>query len=192
MSCSLSYTVIPWPNASGSAAGAASLSPEQLSLQSQSEILELPRRRRRSRYSPAESPQKRILLGRYPPLLHSRADSSRCKSAEQQRLSKCRQSLQLQLQRCARLALPAQEGCLRRRCSSVRPSRLTRDEHNLSPAGDHDLGKPMRQAWEKVIRIDVFFRHKSIAVQLRHRPNGKERLAPSYLAEVAAVSHPAL
>src|SRR5262249_24040160 len=54
------------------------------------------------------------------------------------------------------------------------PSRLSRDEHHLFPASNHDLGKPMRQAREKTIRIDVFLRHKSLAVESRRRPNEKE------------------
>src|SRR6266480_7792682 len=69
------------------------LSPTPLSLQSLSEILELPGPRRRSRYSQADSAKKRILLKQYPPRLRSRPDSPRCKSAEQLCLLKCRQPL---------------------------------------------------------------------------------------------------
>src|SRR5215471_4739609 len=56
----------------------ALLSPTPLSLQSRSEILELPGPGRRSRYLPADSPEKRILAKPSPPLLPSRLDSSRC------------------------------------------------------------------------------------------------------------------
>src|SRR6266436_2086607 len=97
------------------------LSPTPLSLQSLSEILELPAPRRRSRYLPADSPEKRILLKQYPPLFRSRPDSPRRKSAEQQRLLTCHQPLPSLFQDYGTLALPAQERCLRRRCSSVRP-----------------------------------------------------------------------
>jgi len=47
------------------------------------------------------------------------------------------------------------------------PSRLSGDEHHLSPTGNHDLGKSIRQAREKTIGIDVFLRHKSMAVESR-------------------------
>src|SRR5438552_13735086 len=94
------------------------LSPTPLSLRFLSEILELPGPRRRSRYLPADS-EKRILLKQYPPLFRSRPDSPRRKSAEQQRLLTCRQPLPSPFQGYGMPALPAQERCLRRRCSSV-------------------------------------------------------------------------
>src|SRR5258708_15182785 len=102
------------------------LSPTPLSLQSLSEILELPGSRRRSRYLPADSAKKRILLKRYPPLFLSRPDSPRRKSAEQQRLLTFRLPLPSPFQGYGMLALPAQERCPRRRCSSVRPKPFVR------------------------------------------------------------------
>jgi len=66
-------------------------------------------------------PEKRILSKQCPPLFRSRLDSPRRKSAEQQRLLTCRQPLPSLFQGYGMLALPAQERCLHRRCSSVRP-----------------------------------------------------------------------
>src|SRR5258705_10736991 len=43
------------------------------------------------------------------------------------------------------------------------PGRLSRDEHHLSAGRNHHLGKPMRQAREQTIRVNVFFWHKSLA-----------------------------
>src|SRR6266581_4368516 len=97
------------------------LSPTRLSLRFLSEILDLPEPRRRSRYLPADSPEKRILLKQYPPLFRSLPDSRRRKSAEQQRLLTCPQPLPSPFQGYGTPALPAQERCLRRRCSSAGP-----------------------------------------------------------------------
>src|SRR5437764_1059157 len=97
------------------------LSPTPLSLRFLSEILDLPEPRHRSMYSSADSAAKRILLKRYPPLFRSRLDNPRRRSAEPQCLLTCRQLLPSPFRRYRMLALPAQERCLVRRCSSVRP-----------------------------------------------------------------------
>src|SRR5215211_255553 len=86
-----SYTLMHAINCvRGSDSLGASLSPTPLSLRFQSEILELPAPRRRSRYLTADSPRKRILLKQCPPLFRSRPDSPRRKSAGQQCLLTCR------------------------------------------------------------------------------------------------------
>src|SRR5215475_12385988 len=96
------------------------ISPRQLSLRSRSEILDLPKPRRRSKYLPADS-QKRTLLKRFPPLFRTRVDSPGRKSAERQRLSTCRQPPPSPFQGYEMLAWLAQERCLRQQCSFVCP-----------------------------------------------------------------------
>src|SRR4029077_8802258 len=100
---------------------AQKLSPRPLSLRFLSEILDLPGRRRRSRYLPADSPEKRILLKQCPPLFRFRLDNPRHKSAEQQGLLTCRQQPPSLFQDFGMPALSAQERCRRRPCSSPRP-----------------------------------------------------------------------
>ena len=65
------------------------LSPRPLSLQSLSEILDLPEPRRRSRYLPVDSAWKRILVRQCRPLFRTRLDNPRRKFAGQQRLLRC-------------------------------------------------------------------------------------------------------